>query len=78
METEQPDIDLMARALAFLDGLPISMQNTEYATIVKLANQYLTTYCKHKIIEDYIDTGPESSKKIHYCELCYKSFSQKE
>ena len=77
METEQADIEFMTRALAYLDGLPASMQNDEYANIIKLANNYLQKHCRHKIVEDYIDTSVETSKKIFYCEFCYKSFSKK-
>jgi hypothetical protein len=67
----------MSRALAYLGGLPISLQNKEYSLIVKLANDYLKKYCQHEIVEDYIDTAPESCKKIFYCELCYKTFPEK-
>jgi hypothetical protein len=77
MDSEQYDVELISRALAYLDGLPIHLQNQEYSIIVKLANEYLKKHCRHKIVEDYIDTGPESSKKIFYCELCYQSFNKK-
>ena len=77
LEQDQPDVELMSRALSYLDGLPISMQNKEYELIVKKMATYLSNHCKHRIIEDYIDTSPESSKKVFYCEICYQSFTSK-
>ena len=76
-EPFQPDVELISRALTYLGGLPNSLRNQEYALIVKLSKEYLAKYCQHRIIEDDIDTGPDSSKRIFYCELCYESFPKK-
>jgi hypothetical protein len=70
----QEDIELMSRALAYLDGLPKSLQNNDYGIIVQLVNEYLRKNCKHSIIEDLVDTAPNSSKQIFYCQLCYQTF----
>ena len=33
-------------------------------------NGFFYSMCKHEFIDDYIDTGPESSMKITYCVNC--------
>jgi hypothetical protein len=76
-ESDQPDVELISRALSYLDGLPISMQNKDYQDIVRKMAVYLENYCNHRIVEDDVDTSPESSKKIFYCELCYQPFQSK-
>jgi hypothetical protein len=77
LDQDQPDVELMSRALSYLDGLPISMQNKDYQDIVRKMAVYLENFCNHRIIEDDIDTSPESSKKVFYCELCFQPFSSK-
>jgi hypothetical protein len=77
LDREQPDVELMSRALSYLDGLPISMQNKEYESIVRKMATYLTNHCKHRIVEDNIDTAPESSKTVFFCEICYQPFQSK-
>jgi hypothetical protein len=72
MECEY-DMELMSRALSYLDGLPQALQNSEYKKIIELINNYLKN-CKHKIVEDYIDTDPDTTKRILYCEYCNKTF----
>lgn len=77
LEQDTPDVVLMARALSYLDGLHISLQNKDYEFIVRKMVDYLANYCDHRIIEDDIDTAPDSSKKVFYCEICYQPFSSK-
>lgn len=77
MDSQHCDVELMSKALAYLGGLPTSLQNKEYALIVNLANDYLKKHCQHEIVDDYIDTGPESCQKIFYCELCCHTFPEK-
>ena len=72
MECEY-DMELMSRALSYLDGLPQALQNSEYKKIIELINNYLKN-CKHKIVEDYIDTDADTTKRILYCEYCNKTF----
>ena len=72
MECEY-DMELMSRALSYLDGLPKILQNSEYKKIIELINNYLNN-CKHKIVEDYIDIDSDTSKRILYCEYCNKTF----
>jgi hypothetical protein len=69
------DIELMSRALSYLSGLPPSSQTPEYAKIVESIHNYLNNNCQHKLIEDLIDTAPESSMKIIYCEKCMQTFA---
>jgi len=77
LEHDTPDIVLMSRALSYLDSLHISMQNKDYELIIRKMVDYLANYCNHHIIEDDIDTAPDSSKKVFYCEICYQPFSSK-
>jgi len=67
-------IESMSRALSTLNTVPISDQAQEYKAIVESIKIYLTNNCQHCIVEDDVDTGPESSKKIFYCETCYLTF----
>lgn len=69
------DVELMSRALSYLNGLPGSSQNAQYKKIVESIENYLKTNCQHKLIEDLIDTAPDSSKKIIYCEKCMQTFA---
>ena len=38
--------------------------------VQKLHMSFFYSMCKHEFIDDYIDTGPESSEKITYCSHC--------
>jgi formamidopyrimidine-DNA glycosylase len=67
-------IESMSRALLTLNTVPIHEQTQEYKAIVESIKIYLNENCEHCIIEDDIDTGPESSKKIFYCKTCYLTF----
>jgi hypothetical protein len=67
-------VEIMVRAKNYLDGLPQQIQNAEYKKIVDLVNSYIDQFCKHNILKDSIDLGPETSKTIFYCETCYKTF----
>jgi hypothetical protein len=69
MDTQ--DILFMSSALCSLISLSPDMQTTEYKAIVESVKKYLHENCKHCFVEDDIDIGPESSKKIFYCNLCY-------
>ena len=71
---EHHDIVFMSSALSSLNSLSENKQSTEYKTIVESIKKYLNENCEHCIIEDHVDTSPESSKKIFYCEKCYLMF----
>jgi hypothetical protein len=43
---------------------------TQLKHVQKLHMSFFYSMCKHEFIDDYIDTGPESSKKISYCVNC--------
>jgi hypothetical protein len=73
-EGVKESVEIVVRAKTYLDGLPKQIQNAEYIKIVDLVNSYIDTFCKHNIIQDTIDLGPETSKTIFYCETCYKTF----
>jgi hypothetical protein len=76
LEMDTPiDIELMSRALSYLNGLPSSSQSPEYKKIVESIHNYLNNNCQHKLVEDLIDTAPESSTKIVYCEKCMQTFA---
>jgi len=77
LDYEQLDVELMSRALSYLDGLPISLQSKQYQSIVRKMVTYLIENCKHRIVEDNIDTAPESSKTVFFCEICYQPFQNK-
>jgi hypothetical protein len=76
MENEdviRESVEIMVRAQNYLDGLPKNLQSPDYVKIVELVNSYIETNCKHRIVQDSIDLGPDSSKTIYYCETCYKN-----
>jgi hypothetical protein len=73
----QHNIVFMSSALSSLNSLPENKQSSEYKAIIESIKKYLNENCEHCIIEDDVDTGPESSKKIFYCENCYLSFDTK-
>jgi NMD protein affecting ribosome stability and mRNA decay len=58
------------------DGTDISFSNlkgdceTHLKHVQKIHMNFFHSMCKHEFIDDYIDTGPESSKKITYCSHC--------
>ena len=74
---EQHNIVFMSSALSSLNSLPENKQSSEYKAIIESIKKYLNENCEHCIIEDDVDTGPESSKKIFYCENCYLTFPSK-
>lgn len=65
----------MSSALCSLNSLPEKNQSLEYKAIIESIKKYLNENCEHCIIEDDVDVGPESSKKIFYCETCYLTFN---
>jgi len=67
-------IDVMVRAKSYLDGIPISLQDSEYKEILNLINKYILKNCNHNIIEDTIDITLDKSKTIYYCEKCMLCF----
>ena len=71
---EQHNIVFMSSALSSLNSLPENKQSSEYKAIIESIKKYLNENCEHCIIEDDVDTGPESSNKIFYCENCYLTF----
>ena len=66
-------VEIMVRAKTYLDAFPKTLQNTEYSKIVELVNSYIENNCNHRIVQDSIDLGPDSSRTIYYCETCYKT-----
>jgi hypothetical protein len=71
---EKESVIIMARAKSYLDGIPVRLQNSDYKDIVDSVNQYLKTYCKHKIVMDLVDITPDCCRTIYYCENCYSCF----
>jgi hypothetical protein len=67
-------IDVMVRAKSYLDGIPVSLQDSEYKEILNLINKYILKNCNHNIIEDTIDITLDKSKTIYYCEKCMLCF----
>jgi len=67
-------IELMSKALSYLESVPYSLQDPEYKSIVISIAKYLILNCKHEVIEDHIDTSSESSMKILYCKHCMQTF----
>lgn len=65
------DILLMAEAKIYVERLSSQRRSVEYQNIVDIINQYLHTNCRHtNIIEDYIDTDLDNSRRIEYCHDC--------
>ena len=74
---ENQHVIFMSSALCSLNSLPQNKQQSEYKSIIESIKKYLNENCEHCIIEDDVDTGTESSKRIFYCEKCYLTFYTK-
>jgi hypothetical protein len=48
--------------------------NSEYRKIYDLILEYIKTHCDHILTNDYIDTCPENSIKITYCQNCFSNY----
>lgn len=84
------DIDLMIRINKLLIGSSFLLENLQNMNeekseekkekikkIKSLVGDYLTEYCEHSIINDFIDIDLDRSKYIRYCEKCELTFQVK-
>lgn len=69
-------IQIMARIQELLQATPERHQNEDYKKIVSDVKLYLSKYCSHRIIQDYIDIDVEYGKVIHYCVNCNETFPE--
>jgi len=73
-DVNNESVDMIVRAKSYLDGIPVSLQDSEYKEILNLINKYILKNCNHNIIEDTIDITLDKSKTIYYCEKCMLCF----
>jgi len=76
------DINLMIKINKILHSLPFLLEKSKEKKekcekMKSLVNEYLKEYCKHSIIDDFIDIDPDRSKYIRYCEKCELTFQVK-
>jgi len=71
-KTTPEDIRLLVAAQISLKSIPTENQNIYYRRILKYIDDYLETHCNHHYIFDWVDINPETSKRICYCEHCFK------
>lgn len=68
-------VQIIARINDLLQAIEPKSQNEEYKKIVKDVKEYLSKFCNHRIIQDYIDNDVEYCTVIHYCVTCSETFS---
>ena len=71
------EVNVLIHVKQKLEEIPEPHQSIEYKNIVQLILNFLHVQCQHKIIIDYIDTSPENSQPIFYCERCLETFDSK-
>jgi hypothetical protein len=48
----------------------------EVRNIAELVDTFLLKYCRHSIVEDYIDITPDRGQYVSYCRICLCTISK--
>lgn len=57
----------------FLNKKTLAYKNTSLQYMNKVINKKIIQCCNHEFVEDYIDTFPDRSLRIIYCNICENS-----
>jgi len=57
----------------FLNKKLLAIKQASLEFMNKIINSKIIKCCKHEFVEDYIDTFPDRSQRIIYCEICENS-----
>jgi hypothetical protein len=68
---EQEDIQTVIQVKKQLENLMKESNNMQIKNAIRELDLYLTLYCRHNIVRDYVDIHPEASVPIQYCTICY-------
>jgi len=68
---EQEDIQTVIQIKKQLENLMKESNNMQIKNAIRELDLYLTLYCRHNIVRDYVDIHPEASVPIQYCTICY-------
>jgi hypothetical protein len=68
---EQEDIQTVIQVKKQLENLMKESNNMQIKNAIRELDLYLTLYCRHNIVRDYVDIHPEASVLIQYCTICY-------
>ena len=66
--------EMMIQTKNLFSTLPDELKNDDFKLIENDVLNYIKKHCKHNIVDDYIDIGPEKSQPIKYCDICYTEF----
>ena len=48
----------------------LEMDLNEKRKLISKLNNFLMRYCEHEIVDDYVDTSPDTGHNIKYCIHC--------
>ncbi len=71
----QYTVETMIRSHNLFTTIPDECKNDEFKVIEKGIQDYIKKYCRHNIVNDYIDVEVDKGKHIKYCDICYTDFS---
>jgi hypothetical protein len=71
---EQEDVQTVIRIKKQLEDLLKEVNNMQIKNAIIELDRYLTLYCRHNIVRDYVDIHPEASVPIQYCTICFTTF----
>jgi hypothetical protein len=68
---DQEDVQTVNRVKKQLEDLAKQIDNMQIKNAIFELDLYLTLYCRHNIVRDYVDIHPEASVPIQYCTKCF-------
>jgi alpha-amylase/alpha-mannosidase (GH57 family) len=74
-DKQEDDITTVINVKRQLENIVKGSNNQQLQNAIDELNRYLTLYCTHNIVRDYIDIHPEASVPIQYCSICYTTFT---
>jgi len=66
----EEDVQIIASCRSIMTSVPLTQQKKEYQELYQKMSEYLTKFCFHDFVEDYIDITPDYGCNITYCNKC--------